>query len=63
MVRLGEEHAIIDGIDDQAGQYGEPENQSFGKLAGVAPPCDECGKRERCPDGNPKLCDECDTAE
>jgi formylmethanofuran dehydrogenase subunit E len=31
---------------EEASTVGEPEDASFRELAGIAPPCDECGKQE-----------------
>jgi hypothetical protein len=31
---------------EEAENVGDPDDVSFQELAGVAPPCDECGERE-----------------
>jgi len=45
---------------EEAPHVGEPDDASIAELAGVAPPCEECGEREATArvDGR-DLCDEC----
>jgi len=55
------DRSVMERLDPQ--HYGDgDQDQDYGELAGVAPPCDECGSREATSsvDGR-DLCDVCRT--
>lgn len=52
---------MADSINREEGPHvGEPDDATISEIAGVAPPCEECGKREATErvEGR-ELCDEC----
>ena len=50
----------INVMDEEAGVVGDPEDESITEVAGVAPPCGACGRREAVEAvGDLDLCGEC----
>lgn len=45
--------------NEEAPNVGDPDDEPIGKLAGVAPPCDSCGKKPQSPETDGSLCSDC----